>query len=102
MKSILIIIAILVSISATGYIGSLIYSGYQLQNIDHTASATDYTKEQYLNQVRENGGSDVEVCAYSSLIDQYGTRETLKMDLRATADENDVDQRMYTALQECL
>lgn len=100
MKNSLIIIAILISLAGIRYLGGLIYRDYQLNNPESVT--LEYTKEEYLNQLRENGGHESIICAYSKLIDKYGTNETLKMDVRAAADEKDVDPRIYTAIQECL
>ena len=65
-------------------------------------SISDMTKEQYIQQVKDNGGDTYQVCIYNKLIDTYGVKETLKLDMRSAADENDVDPRVYSIMQECL
>lgn len=61
-----------------------------LQEVDKKHTADDiFTKEQYK-------------CAYTLLIDEIGVQETLKIDMRAAADENDVDSRMFKAIERCL
>lgn len=61
-----------------------------MQKIDENHTADDiFTKEQYR-------------CVYSLLIDEIGVQETLKIDMRAAADENDVDPRMFKAIERCL
>lgn len=64
--------------------------------------AYELTKEEYIEQVRKNGGDEVEVCSYNYMIDKYGTREVLKMDMRVASDENDIDPRIYEALEQCI
>ncbi len=102
MKQLAKALVTLAVIWGVGYLVTLVYSGYQLQNVDKTTAGFEYTKQEYLDIVRDNGGDEAQVCAYSKMIDQYGTNEVLKMDLRVVADENDVDPRIYPALQECI
>lgn len=64
--------------------------------------AYELTKEEYIEQVKKNGGDEVEVCSYDYMIDKYGTREVLKMDMRVASDENDIDPRIYEALGQCI
>ena len=66
------------------------------------------TKERYMQRVDEVDYSDSILtksqsrCAYSLLIDEIGVQETLKIDMRAAADETDVDPRMFKAIERCL
>lgn len=66
------------------------------------------TKSKYLDMVRINYKDDdtltleETLCSYDYLIDKYGVKETYKMDLRAEADENDIDNRLIEAIQKCI
>ena len=60
------------------------------------------TKEDYLNEVSNNGLDTGSLCVYTHLIDTYGIEETYKMDNRALKDANDVDSRIYEAIERCV
>lgn len=98
-------IAIFLLISAgTKFILSNALTGYEVKQAAEgkpTALAS-MTKQEYLDQVKANGGDATELCAYGKLIDQYGVKEVLSMDMRVAVDENDIDQRFYPAMQACL
>lgn len=97
MKKVLTVIVLVVLIFiVTGAVRSVI-----IKNADNK-KPYDYTKEEYIEQVKKNGGDEVEVCSYNFMIDKYGTREVLKMDMRVASDENDIDPRIYEALEQCI
>lgn len=71
--------------------------------------ANPQTKESYLRIIDEKPTTNDDIftkeqyrCVYSGLIDEIGVQETLKIDMRAAADENDVDPRMFKAIERCL
>jgi len=101
----LIVIGLFVMALGIGrMIYSYAYTGYEVQKASEgkDISISDMTKEQYIQQVKDNGGDTYQVCIYNKLIDTYGVKETLKLDMRSAADENDVDPRVYSIMQECL
>lgn len=100
MKKLLVIGIILISLPVAGYIARLAYLDYSLRNPE--SITVEYTKDEYMQEIRRKTNDPVVICSYELLIDRYGTNETLKMDLRAVSDETDVDQRIYDALEECL
>jgi len=67
-----------------------------------TQIVENYSKQDYLDQVKANGGESIELCAYDYLLDKYGVREVMKMDMKAMADEDDIDPRLFRAVEECL
>lgn len=103
-KKILVIGISLLLITVTGRVLSMAYTGYQVKRASEgkDISISNMTKEQYIQQVKDNGGADYEVCAYNKLIDKYGVKETMKMDMRAAANEKDIDQRLFEEVKECL
>lgn len=91
-----IIVALLVAVAIRLYV---------LTDVDKTVfkSTETYTKEEYLQAVKANGGGEVEVCSYSYLIDTYGIREVMRLDLETTQSNSDeVDPKFYEAIRECL
>lgn len=100
-KTALIVIVILAASFSIRYIAK--------NNAENDTKYDAVTKSGYLKVVERNfvyepGGATKEqtLCAYSYLIDEYGVEETLKMDERALADENDVDPRLWGAVDKCL
>lgn len=60
------------------------------------------TRQMYLDKVSDNGQDTATRCSYTYLIDTYSLEETFKMDYRASKDENDIDQRIYDAIDRCV
>ena len=73
-------------------------------NNDDTSRETvmGVTKQEYLDKVSNNGQDKEALCAYEYLIDTYGLKETYKMDLAATKDEEDIHPAIYEAIDRCL
>lgn len=66
---------------------------------------SSYTKAEYIDLALEKSHPDdreMTICVYSYLIDNYGVPATLKMDMRAVADENDIDPAIFDAYKKCL
>lgn len=59
------------------------------------------TKQMYLDKASNNGTDPAAVCVYDKLITENGIEETYKMDKRALADETDIDQRIFDAIEVC-
>lgn len=77
----------------------------QSMNSSNEQLPSSYTKAEYIDLVVEKSHPDdreLTVCVYSYLIDNHGVPATLKMDMRAAADENDVDPAIFDAYKECL
>lgn len=62
---------------------------------------TGITKQIYLDKVSDNGKDMGMHCAYEYLIDNYGIKETVSMDMRADKDANDLDPRFNEAMDVC-
>jgi hypothetical protein len=98
-KGVVITLATMVVVWTIVFVGILIGNS---ANKTSDTSALPYNKTEYLEKVKNNGGGELEECAYTYLIDTYGVGETMKIDIRIAIDENDVDSRVYVALKECL
>lgn len=104
LRKILILVVTLFIIGTIVAVLRMAYTGYQVNQAAQgkDISISNMTKEQYLAQVKKNGGTQYEACVYNKLIDKYGVKETLKMDMRVAANENDVDSRLYSMANECM
>ena len=60
------------------------------------------TRQEYLDEVSNNGQDSGMLCTYTYLIDTYGIKETFLMDQRAAKDDTDIDNRVYGALERCM
>ena len=103
-KRLIVIGLFVMALGIARMIYSYAYTGYEVKRASEgeDISISDMTKEQYIQQVKDNGGDAIEVCIYEKLIDDYGVKETLKMDMRSVTNSNDVDPRVYSIMQECL
>lgn len=97
------------SLLVVGTVSSLVKLGLKSQSVGTESSVTSseptymgYTRESYLDEVSNNGADAGMLCAYTYLIDTYGLEATAKMDQRAYFDQNDVDERIFEAMEHCL
>ena len=105
-NKVIITITVIALLVTAAIIGRAVGTNMAGTNIESTSNIP--TKQQYLDIVSkvcpESGELTVAECrcAYSDMIDKYGVEETLSMDRRVAADENDIDTRIYDSLIKCL
>lgn len=98
LKVIGIILLILAAVTVARYIASEAVKSTQPSEDSYMG----FNRQEYLNQVSNNGQDTASLCAYTYLIDRYGLKETYNMDYRAYKDENDVDERIFKAIEMCM
>lgn len=73
-----------------------------IQSRSSEPTVAGHTRAEYLEKVSNGGQDQLSLCSYTYLIDNFGLEETYRMDARAMVDENDIDERIYDALESCL
>lgn len=104
MKSkITVAIVVLIFLGLVGVLPRML--GRAMNDSSNERLPSSYTKAEYIDLALEESHPDdreMTICIYSYLIDNYGVPATVKMDMRAAADENDVDPAIFDAYKECL
>lgn len=106
-KAIVIFILIFGAVATAKYmVDSTIRTSVQTPKVSaeslvHEESYMGVTKQMYLDKASNNGTDPAAVCVYDKLITENGIEATYKMDQRALADETDIDQRIFDAIEVC-
>lgn len=96
----LIILVLLVTAVIKFFVSSAINSYNETSSGEDTYMGL--SRQEYLDEVSNNGQDTAALCSYTYLIDTYGLKETYSMDYRASKDETDVDPRIFEAMDRCV
>lgn len=105
-RRILIFVAVWIGFSLLYFVTSYTVKTLMTPAESETVTTEDtymgMTRQMYLDKASNNGQDTATLCSYTYLIDTYSLEETFKMDYRASKDENDIDQRIYDAIDRCV